>query len=291
MANGSPDSDNVVLEPFSGSGKRQARTAARFREIIYGHYRNNPRSLPWRETDDPYCIFVSEFMLQQTQVERVRQKYGPFLTTFPDYRTLAQVPLRDVLGGWRGLGYNRRAVALQSCARRVTEEFRGQLPSDSDLLVTFPGIGPATAGAICAFAFRKPAVFVETNIRRVFLHFFFRGRDRVRDGEIFPLVAATLDRADPRTWYYALMDYGVMLKRTCLNPNRKSAHYTRQAPFDGSNRQIRGEIVRLLIERAAIALPEIVALVGQERERIEKNLFRLQREGLVTERDGRYFIP
>lgn len=282
--------ENPACEPLTGDSEHDARTVARFRAIIYQGFREHPRKLSWRETDNPYQILVSEIMLQQTQVARVAAKYEEFVGAFPDFNALAQAPLRTVLRRWTGLGYNRRAIALQQCARRVVEEFGGNLPSDPHVLLTFPGIGPATAAAICAFAFRQPAVLIETNIRRVFLHFFFRGQEKVRDRAIRPLVEATIDRTDPRTWYYALMDYGVMLAKEHPNANRKSAHYARQARFEGSDRQLRGKIVRLLVERSPLSLPQIIGLVGREPERVERNLRRLVQEGLLTEHNGRFRI-
>ena len=140
----------------------------------------------------------------------------------PTFRALARAPLRDIMAAWQGLGYNRRALALMGIARRVVAEFDGSLPASVETLRTFPGIGEATAGALAAFAFNQPVVFIETNIRRVFLHCFFPGRSGVRDREILPLVDQTLDRQRPRLWYSALMDYGAMLKRAGPNPNLRA---------------------------------------------------------------------
>ena len=119
-------------------------------------------------------ILVSEIMLQQTQVQRVLEKYEPFLVAFPDFPALAHAPLSKILTTWQGLGYNRRAIALSQISRKVMDDFHGVLPSSVDTLMTFPGIGHATASAIAAFAFLTPAVFIETNIRRVYIHLFFR---------------------------------------------------------------------------------------------------------------------
>ena len=253
----------------------------RFRQTVYEHFQEHGRDLPWRTTSDPYAILVSEFMLQQTQVERVLPKYEAFLEMFPDAGTLARAPLRDVLAAWQGLGYNRRAMALQRTAQRVVDEFGGRVPESYDALRTFPGIGPATAGEITAFAFGKPAVFIETNIRRVFIHFFFHDRTAVSDSEILPLVEATLDREQPRAWYYALMDYGVLLKTLEQNPNRRSKHYSRQARFEGSDRQIRGLILKTLVEKTSLSIAALVKAVGKERERTEKQIDRLVEEGFL----------
>ena len=116
-------------------------------------------------------------------------------------------------------------------------------------LLRLPGVGPATAAAVAAFAYGEAHPFIETNIRAVYLHHFFPDRTDVSDREILPLVEATLDRADPRSWYYALMDYGVELKRTHPNPSRRSRHHTRQSPFSGSKRQLRAQVLRVVLDR------------------------------------------
>jgi A/G-specific adenine glycosylase len=255
---------------------------ADFRHTIYGHFSEYGRVLPWRSTRDPYGILVSEIMLQQTQVERVILKYKVFLEQFPDVASLARAPLRQVFAVWQGLGYNRRAVSLQRIGQRVLDEFEGRIPACYDTLLTFPGIGPATAGAIMAFAFEQPAVFIETNIRRVFIHFFFRGRTEVGDREILPLVEGTLDLGQPRTWYYALMDYGAMLKTVEHNPNRRSKHYARQTPFEGSDRQIRGLILKALVPTPSLRMDELVRIVGKAPQRTKRLIKRLVEEGILT---------
>jgi A/G-specific adenine glycosylase len=255
---------------------------ARFQRTIYDHFKEHGRVLPWRSTRDPYRILLSEIMLQQTQVERVLQKYEAFLDRFPDLASLASAPLREVLEVWQGLGYNRRSVALQRIAQRIVNAFEGRIPDCYDTLLTLPGIGPATAGAIVAFAFEEPSVFIETNIRRVFIHFFFRTRTQVHDREILPLVAETLDRQRPRIWYYALMDYGAMLKTVAQNPNRRSKHYTAQAPFKGSDRQIRGLILKTLLRTPSLSIDELVRAVEQPPERTKRLIHGLVREGFLT---------
>jgi A/G-specific adenine glycosylase len=250
------------------------------------YYRSSGRRLPWRETADPYGILVSEFMLQQTQIERVLGKFGEFLGEFPCFDALAGANLDAVLRAWQGLGYNRRALALRETARKVASDHGGALPETREALLGLPGIGQSTAGAILAFAFGNPVPFIETNIRRVFLHFFFPCRDRVKDSEILPLVEETLDREDPRRWYYALMDYGTMLKKSMPNPNRKSAHYTRQPPFEGSDRQIRGLILRELVSRGPMEAGELVKGLGKDPVRIYRILGDLVREGFLARSGG-----
>jgi A/G-specific adenine glycosylase len=263
---------------------------AEFQEIIYRHYRENGRRMPWRETDDPYKILVSEIMLQQTQVERVLGKYEQFVAIFPDFTALASAGLRDIMEVWQGLGYNRRAMALQKTAQQIVSEFQGRLPESSDTLRTLPGIGQATAGALTAFAFNKPTVFIETNIRRVYLHFFFPDTDGVKDGEILPLVEETLDRSDVRSWYYALMDYGVMLKGITANPNRRSAHYSVQSRFEGSDRQIRGLILKALVESPSLTVTGLVKSVGKNPDRTKHVINQLIGEGFLRREGRRVFM-
>jgi len=261
-----------------------------FRNIIYRHYHENPRNLEWRMTTNPYRILVSEIMLQQTQVERVSVKYKEFIKRFPSFKSLEGSSLRDILEVWQGMGYNRRAVALKKIAKTVISDFRGRLPSAEDELIKLPGIGKYTASAILAFAFNKPTAFIETNIRRVFIHFFFQGRALVRDSEILPLIERTLDRSNPREWYYALMDFGVMLKRKTENPNKRSAHYRKQSPFQGSNRQVRGTILRLLLRKPDITESDIICELKSDPEKIKENLSILQKEGFLSRKGKRFKV-
>jgi A/G-specific adenine glycosylase len=269
----------------SGIAGRQA-----FRDIIYQYYESYGRVLPWRLTRDPYHVFVSEVMLQQTQVERVLGKYEPFIGLFPDFAALSACSLDSLLRIWQGLGYNRRALSLRKAALDIVERFHGSLPSSIDLLSTLPGIGPATAASIAAFAFNSPVPFIETNIRTVFIHFFFPERERVSDREILHLVEETLDRSDPRNWYYALMDYGTMLKKEGKKTHRKSASYRKQTPFQGSDRQVRGAILRLLVGAKALCEAELVEHLGTSEEKVRANLLELAREGFVRETVEGYTI-
>lgn len=263
-----------------------------FRQKVTDHYRTGGRDLPWRSTKDPYHILVSEVMLQQTQVERVIDKYSAFLAVFPDFSSLATAPLPELLRLWQGMGYNRRALSLRALACQIVSEHHGELPSDRDILMTLPGIGPYTAGAIMAFAFNKPVVFMDTNIRRVFIHEFFQDRESIHDDELLPLVQQTLDRQNPRKWYNALMDYGSTLKRKQGNPNQRSAHYTLQSPFENSNRQVRGRILKVLLSASPLTLTEvrIAEATGMERERVKKNLGDLEKEGFIKKEGMEYAI-
>lgn len=235
-----------------------------FRDKIYSFYRDNRRSFIWREDICPYKVFISEVMLQQTQTARVTIKFEQWLQKFSSFQDVAGASSHEILTAWQGLGYNRRGLALQKASQMIVYNFQGILPSDPKLLQQLPGIGPNTAGSICAFAFNLPVVFIETNIRSVYLHEFFQGQDDVDDKSILSLVAQTIDVQDARNWYYALMDYGVFLKKTLKVKNTSSKHYARQSKFIGSKREIRGLVVRLLTKLLRLHHDDLIALVHQQ---------------------------
>ncbi len=261
-----------------------------FQKKVYGHYHNHGRNLPWRSNLNPYRVLISEVMLQQTQVERVISKFGVFIAAFPDFPVLAKAPLPELLRIWQGMGYNRRALSLKALAQKVIDEHGGRLPSEPEKLITLPGVGKYTAGAVGAFAFNKPVVFMDTNIRRVFIHEFFHDRDGIHDDELAPLIERTMDTENPRKWYNALMDYGATLMKGRANPNRRSAHYARQSPFDNSNRQVRGRIVKILLEKSPLLLSQIVQRTGMEDDRVKKSLAQLEKEGFIRKRGRTYCI-
>lgn len=262
----------------------------RFRNVVYDYYREHGRPMPWRLTANPYAILVSEIMLQQTQVDRVIPKYEEFVERFPDFPTLASATLQEVLQAWQGLGYNRRAIFLKKIAEQVMQDTAGDVPREICRLRKLPGLGYATACSVAAFAFNAPVVFIETNIRTVFMHFFFSDRDKISDGEILPLVEQTLDRDNPRVWYWALMDYGSMLKKTEGSINARSAHYQRQTPFKGSERQVRGMILRHLLAHAHSTASAMTEELKLPQGRLEQSLARLAAEGFVRENQGAYSI-
>lgn len=261
-----------------------------FRKKVYDHYDSQGRDLPWRKRITPYRVLVSEIMLQQTQVDRVITKYREFLSAFPGFPSLAKAQPAKLLRLWSGLGYNRRALALKALAQKVMSEHNGRLPSDPAVLIALPGIGPYTAGAIAAFAFSRPVVFMDTNIRRVYIHEFFRDKKNIRDEELLPLVQRTLDTRDPGKWYNALMDYGSMLKKEQVNPNKRSAHYIRQSPFENSNRQVRGRILKALVHGTALTSDRIVKETGMDAERVTRNLGKMEKEGFIRKKGRMYFV-
>lgn len=252
-----------------------------FRRYITQWYHQYGRhTLPWRLTTDPYSILVSELMLQQTQVSRVIPKYEVFLKRFPKLTSLKSSSLADVLILWQGLGYNRRAKYLWQLAQLVQT-----LPSSQAELEKLPGIGPYTASAICTFAFNQPVPMIETNIRSVFLYHFFPTETKIADNQLLPLITMTIEKTNPRQWYWALMDYGSYLKSILPNPSRKSQHHATQSRFEGSSRQVRGEIIRILTKQKAINQVALFDTLTSNRLFFETALQQLIAEDIVIEID------
>ncbi len=261
-----------------------------FEKTVWAYYRAHGRhDLPWRKSEtngtvDPYKVLVSELMLQQTQVRRVIPKFESFILQFPDAAALASAPLGDVLVVWNGLGYNRRARFLWLAARKIVNEYNGSVPDSLIELVKLPGVGSNTAGAILAYAYNKPSIFVETNIRTVFIRYFFADKESVSDKEIIDLLAKTLPD-NPREWYWALMDYGAHIKQTVGNLNTLSKHYSKQSAFSGSKRQTRGRVLRVLVDKTSTA-EEFAAAIPDER--LAEVLIELSKEGLI-QKAGMYY--
>lgn len=216
------------------------------------------------------------------------KKYPEFIDAFPTVHDMAGAPLSRVLGIWQGLGYNRRGRYLHETAKIIAAEHNGTVPDDPVLLERLPGIGKATAASICAFAYNVPVVFIETNIRTVYIFFFFHGMENIDDGDIFPLIEKTLYRENPRIWYWALMDLGVWIKREFGNVSRMGKNYRPQSPFDGSFRQVRGGIIRVLAGGRFLTVDEIVSLTGAKAQTVRKALDALAAEKMIREKRGRY---
>lgn len=269
------------------------REIAAFQSAVWKYYAEHGRhDLPWRAPEpdgsfDPYKILVSELMLQQTQVSRVRIKYAEFLRQFPTVRDLAAASLGDVLIAWQGLGYNRRAKFLWQAAQKIIQDFNGVFPEMSAELETLPGVGKNTAGAILAYAFDQPVAYLETNIRTVYIHYFFKDHVDISDKQILKLVEKSLPTEKCREWYWALMDYGTYLKQTVGNLNKHSKSYTKQSKFEGSLRQIRGQVLRQL-SSGPRTFTELADEIPDGR--LKEVLQDLEREMLVQHLNERYSL-
>lgn len=276
-----------------------------FRRIVCAHHKKEGRhDLPWRKTTNPYRILVSEVMLQQTQVERVIPFYKNFLKKFPTVKVLAEAPLSEVLKAWQGLGYNRRAKMLHAAAKEIVEKNKGKLPMSVEELEKLPGVGPYTARAVAAFAYNQDVVFIETNIRTAITHHFFpkRGisrvgraamgrfsrKDLVSDTEVVKILEKVFPIGRSREWYSALMDYGAFLKRSGVQINKKSKHYTKQSKFTGSLREARGTILRALATKPTSVTVLANVLGSKRRSQAGAALQALAAEGLIEKTGSTY---
>ena len=261
---------------------------ATFRKRIRQYYKAHGRVFPWRTTRDPYKIFVSEIMLQQTQTERVKSYYTKFLATFPTFHSLAQADTQVLLSHWKGLGYNRRALFMRQAAQVIVSDYQGKLPSDEQSLRMLPGVGSYTAQALRAFVFNLPVVMIETNIRTVIIHEYYSRQKIVSDAEVEQVLRSVLPRTDFKHWYYALMDYGVYLKQQGVTVHRKSAQYVKQKSFKGSRRQFRGKILELLLSQGSLTLKKLALRLSQEHTFVEELVNELIKEGFLV-RKGQVF--
>jgi A/G-specific adenine glycosylase len=284
----------------------------KLRRALLHWYAERGRKLPWRKTQDPFRILVSEIMLQQTQVSRVIHKYREFLERFPTLRSLAQARTSSVIGAWSGLGYNARALRLHTIAKLVVKESDGKIPPDPQLLLKLPGIGRYTANAVACFAFHRGMPVVDTNIRRVLTRIFLRSclvRKRLSERSVWELAESLLPQGASRDWTFALMDLGATVctarRRLCaacpVNSDCESAFsfdgkqiVNRKARREPSHRGIpnriyRGRIVEVLRSvngRRHIELRELGGRIKTPFRKSEEQWLRtivhgLERDGLV----------
>ena len=260
-------------------------------------YASTPRSYPWRETTDPYRILVSEVMCQQTQAPRVVSRYETFLDRFPDEQTLASASTGEVLAAWSGLGYNRRAMNLQRAARQVVS---AGWPTTVEGLGNLPGVGPYTAAAVACFAFGAQVAAVDTNLRRVLS----RWRGRSLEGAALASAAAEeVPTGQAAAWNQAVMDLGATACRPrepqcdrcpvaawCEDPSVYRPPKP-QGRFEGSHRQARGAVLRVLVKAGPQPVADLEVLSGIEGGRVTRAIASLRRDGLVVETEGHVKLP
>lgn len=274
------------------------RTQTFQNKILFWYKKNGRHHLPWRKTYDPYYVLVSEIMLQQTQVDRAIGKYTEFIQKFPTVQVLADSSAQDVLQVWSGLGYNRRALFLQKAAKYILEHYGGVFPREVGDSEKLPGVGPYTARAVRAFAFNMPEVFIETNIRRIYIHFFFSDKEGVSDQELLPFIEKTLWKKSPREWYSALMDYGSSEFKNMPNPNKKSKQYARQTKFEGSQRQARAYILKNILTQGDASVRDVQKWLKKKPLLVQYTsldivrhiLQEMEKEGFLKYKDGRWSI-
>lgn len=262
-----------------------------FQNFVFAFYEKHGRhEMEWRHTTDPYKIIVSEIMLQQTQVPRVAVIFPKFIERFPDVKSLAEAAPEDVLSAWQGMGYNRRALNLQKLCRILMDEYGGIFPEQPEELVKLPGIGPATSCSVSAFAWNTDVVFIETNVRRVFIHYFFAEDATVDDDDLLPLVTAAMPSGRCREWYWALMDLGTDMKTKVPNPNRRSRQYVKQSTFEGSNRQLRGAVLKCMLQVRKSDAASVAGMVGADEQKVTAVLEKMTEEGFFVREESVYQV-
>ena len=276
--------------------KLSKKETTEFGKVLRNFYKKHGREdLPWRKPLTPYRVVVSEIMLQQTQVSRVEAYFKAWIKKWPNFQALARAPLKDILVAWQGLGYNRRAKFLHDLAKVVTEEYAGKLPADEQVLKTLPGIGPYTAGAVMAFVHNQPTVILETNIRTVLVHHFFQGKKtKVSEKELLSVQRQIVEalpwaKKSPGEFYWAMMDYGVYLKKHVGNLNKQTRAYQKQSKFSGSHRESRARVLRAVLDGKA-SLSGITKKLGLEKQKVDQILKELVREKLIVKKSRHYEI-
>lgn len=285
-------------------------TNIQIRKRILAYYDAHGRDLPWRRTRNPYCILVSEVMLQQTQVSRVIEKYNEFLKKFPTVDALALAKTSDVLKVWKGLGYNRRALFLQRTAQAVVHEYAGKFPQDLEILKTLPGVGDYTARAILSFAFEQPVPMMDTNHRRFYTRV-LHGLKEIKDVELLKDATSMLPKKRAYDWNQALMDVGSFiclskkpLCETCpvktycqsypdiltVEPKKKARKY--KTPFRETDRYYRGKTMDVLREHGSVTVLMLKKQFDDiDQERVKKIIAGLEKDGLICIKNKRIMLP
>lgn len=272
----------------------------KFTRTLFAWHKKHYREMAWRNTHDPYRILISEIMLQQTQVQRVRVKYAEFLKKFSTVRTLARAPLGDVLRVWSGLGYNRRAKYLHECAKQVVGSYGGKFPDNKAALESLPGIGLSTSAALLAFAFGHDEPMIDTNIRRILSRVFFPMQIQ-NDKALYEFAKSLIPKGKGRDWNYAMLDLGATLctarSHSALCPMgmlhgtvEDFVYKKPQKKFADSDRFYRGRILSRLVDGNA-KKAELEKLLPRAPKRLSTLLEKLIKEKLVVKRGAQYMLP
>ncbi len=273
-------------------------------DALLDWYAENRRDLPWRNTDDPYCILVSEVMLQQTQVSRVIPKYHDFLEQFPTMEDLAEAPLSDVLELWSGLGYNRRAKYLKQAAEKVMDEYDGRFPRNPQELQELPGVGPYTANAVASFAFNSGGPVFDTNVRRVL----YRFHGQMTDAELETYHKSIFPPDKSRRWNNAIMELGAEVcvegtprcrecpwRPACTawqKQDFETPEVQTQSTFKGSWRFYRSKVLKLLMEHGSMTRDTLeTELELPDKYDLDELIDELLDEDMIEQDDGTYRLP
>lgn len=257
----------------------------RFQKKVFSFYKKNRRDLPWRHTTDPYKILLSEFMLQQTQVNRVAVYYGKWIDKWPTIDMLASASLVEVLEMWMGLGYNTRAVNLHRTARKIVADFNSDVLTAMKHIEQLPGIGQYTSQAVQIFSANDDLVTVDTNIRRILIAEFHLPVT-IPDKDLWEIAWLCLPKGKSREWHNALMDYGALYlttQKTGIRPK------TTQSRFEGSDRQIRAKILRSLLKQG-LTIEDLEKEIKIEQTRLLPILEKMSAERTIGKKNNIYRI-
>lgn len=258
------------------------------RRKLLGWFAKHQTPFLWRQRPTPYRVLVAEVMLQQTQANRVAEKYQRFLQRYPTVTALAKARTAELLALWSGLGYNRRALHLRACAQAVVRQHGGRLPTRYQQLVALPGVGPYTARAINIFARNRDEVCVDTNVRRVLIHELGLP-PAISRRQLEAVASRVLPRGRSREWHSALMDYGRLVataRRTGVRPLGQ-----RPGRFLGSSRWYRGKTLQALVAQREVGVRQLAQALDLALPNLERILGALQRDGLISRVGARVTLP
>jgi A/G-specific adenine glycosylase len=251
---------------------------------VMNFYTVNKRDLPWRKTVDPYHIMLSEVMLQQTQVDRVKEKYLLWTTKWPTIGDLARAERKEVLAAWMGLGYNNRAVRLHETAKKISTEYQGDVIGALRSGEKLPGIGPYTSRAIRIFAANENICTVDTNIRRILIKE-YNLKENTSEEALYTLAGRCVPEGKSREWHNALMDYGAIYltsRVTGIKPR------TRQGRFEGSDRQARAQVLSYLLKHDQVDKNKLANAIGIKGTKLVRVLASLKKDDLIHERKSTF---